>query len=1137
MNKARIVRIVLLALAALSAGAAGRTQDLRLTATRVADILAQFPAINGPRCERLAAELAGLGEAGIAEVTRQLVPGGGGRDTAARFAVNCLATWAGGFGREPARIVVEKSLTGALAAAADPEVKTFILSQLRLVGREPAVLATAPLFADEAMCEPATQLMLAVGNQAAIQALMNALAQAPGAGKATIVKALGELKAAGANRLILPYADAQNVNLRKAALAALAAIALPESYNALQKAAARAGYRYDPANATGALLAYARNLGEKGDLALSRKVCRLILKNCRDAERLPSGAAALAILAETGAYEALPDLLRAADHPDKAYRNAALGHAGGIGGVAATRRWLAMAQKSRPEVRAEIIGMFGRTGNVRAVPFLQSSLKAADAEVCLAAAEALAKIRKADAVADLLPLLKARPAEARAVAGILLWTMDERHLDPLAAMMEELPPASKAAAIGVIAALGGRRFAGNIFPLTGDPDPEIRKAAFASLKLLAASGDLPFLLRLLADAGDPAPGKEVQAAIVRAANLIEPPPARARPLLQAMPSYPRPELLLELLPRVGGAEALRAVAAQFEQPDPVLKAAAFRALVQWQDPEAAARLFAICASGDAAYRKEAFGGYLRLIGSSSMPAEQKLLGLRKLIPLASGAGERRSIVRALERIRTFPSFLCAARFLDDPEIASDAAGAVMRIALPSSSGSRDGLAGTAVRDALQRVLGILSGPESEYDKENIRSYLAGMPADPGFVPLFNGRDLAGWQGLVENPIARAKMTREELAARQAEADRKMLSNWSVRDGSIVFNGAGDNLCTVKEYGDFEMLVDWRITPGGDSGIYLRGSPQVQIWDPARVDVGAQVGSGGLYNNQKSESKPPARVDNPVGEWNSFRILMTGEKVTVYLNGVRVVDNVTMENYWDRKLPIFSRGPIELQAHGTDLAFRDLYVREVHESEFNLTPDEKAGGFISLFNGRDFSGWTGNLAGYQVAAGVMEYRPETGNRGNLYTEKEYADFQFRFEFQLTPGANSGVGIRAPLEGDAAYVGMEIQVLDDSAPIYANLQPYQYHGSVYGVIPCRRGFLKPAGEWNSEEIIARGSRIQVILNGTVIVDGDILEASRDGTIDHQAHPGLQRAAGHIGWLSHDSVVRFRNIRILDLSGPKR
>jgi hypothetical protein len=333
-----------------------------------------------------------------------------------------------------------------------------------------------------------------------------------------------------------------------------------------------------------------------------------------------------------------------------------------------------------------------------------------------------------------------------------------------------------------------------------------------------------------------------------------------------------------------------------------------------------------------------------------------------------------------------------------------------------------------------------------------------------------------------------------------------------------------------------MIVDWRITKDGDSGIYLRGTPQVQIWDPARKDVGAEVGSGGLYNNQKNPSKPLVFADNPVGEWNTFRITVIGDKVTVFLNGVMVVDGVTFENYWDRKLPIFSSGAIELQAHGTDLAFRDIYVRELSEADYRLTNEERADGFVALFNGRTLDGWVGNVGGYKIEDGAMVYDPQSGNRTNLFTAKEYGDFQFRFEFQLTPGANSGVGIRAPLEGDAAYVGMEIQVLDDGAPVYAALQPYQYHGSVYGVIAAERGSLTPVGEWNSEEIVVRGSRVRVTLNGHVIVDGDILEASRPGTLDHQQHPGLDRATGHIGWLSHDSVVKFRNVRIKDLSAAK-
>jgi hypothetical protein len=591
---------------------------------------------------------------------------------------------------------------------------------------------------------------------------------------------------------------------------------------------------------------------------------------------------------------------------------------------------------------------------------------------------------------------------------------------------------------------------------------------------------------------------------------------------------------MDVLPQIGGPQALAAAVESFETGSAEMKAAAFRALTRWPGTEAADRLFAIFASDDPTYRNPAFAGFVRGISASALTPEQKVLQLRRALARSSTVGDKRILLRAFERLRTFQSFLQVVPLLDDPDVANDAAGAVMRIAMPNTPGARDGLAGTLVRDALSKAMGALKGPQADADKESIRGYLAVIPAEEGFVPLFNGKDLTGWKGLVGTPITRARMSKEDLPALQAVADAKASANWSVKDGAIVFSGKGDNLCTVKDYGDFEMVVDWRITKDGDSGIYLRGSPQVQIWDPARKDVGAEVGSGGLYNNQKHPSKPLVFADNPVGEWNTFRIVMIGEKVTVFLNGVKVVDNVTMENYWDRKLPIFPRGAIELQAHGTDLAFRDIYVHEITASDPAVVEMEKKDGFVPLFNGRTLDGWVGNLTGYKVEDGAIVFDPAVKSRGNLYTAKDYADFRFRFEFQLTPGANSGVGIRAPREGDAAYVGMEIQVLDNDAPVYATLQPYQYHGSVYGVIPAQRGFLRPTGEWNSEEIFIQGSRIMVTLNGTVIVDGDIAEASKNGTMDKRDHPGLKRTSGAIGWLSHDSVVRFRNIRIKDLSG---
>jgi hypothetical protein len=201
----------------------------------------------------------------------------------------------------------------------------------------------------------------------------------------------------------------------------------------------------------------------------------------------------------------------------------------------------------------------------------------------------------------------------------------------------------------------------------------------------------------------------------------------------------------------------------------------------------------------------------------------------------------------------------------------------------------------------------------------------------GFVALFNGKDLTNWKGLLkgpnDNPIKRAALLAEDLAKAQAEADENMRAHWRVEDGALVFDGKGRSLATAKDYGDFEMYVTWKILKGGDSGIYVRGTPQIQIWD-TDLKNGAHVGSGGLYNNQKNPSKPSVKADKPVGEWNTFWIKMVGDKVWVKLNDVMVVDGVPLENYWDRKAPLFEKGQIELQNHGNTLRFKNIYIKEL-----------------------------------------------------------------------------------------------------------------------------------------------------------------------------------------------------------------
>lgn len=220
--------------------------------------------------------------------------------------------------------------------------------------------------------------------------------------------------------------------------------------------------------------------------------------------------------------------------------------------------------------------------------------------------------------------------------------------------------------------------------------------------------------------------------------------------------------------------------------------------------------------------------------------------------------------------------------------------------------------------------------------------------------------------------------------------------------------------------------------------------------------------------------------------------------------------------------------LDLMYPGADTAYDSV----PHFLTEKLTEPDDEKGFSSLFNGKDLTGWVGVSEKYAVENGAIVCLGKGGKAKNLFTKDEFGDFVLRFEFKLTSGANNGLGIRAPLDGNAAYLGMELQILDDTAEKYRNLKPWQYHGSIYGVAPSATGHLKPVGEWNVQEVVARGSKITVRLNGTPIVNADIKKLSTDGTIDGRDHPGLDRKKGHIGFLGHGSRIEIRKLRIKSL-----
>jgi hypothetical protein len=335
------------------------------------------------------------------------------------------------------------------------------------------------------------------------------------------------------------------------------------------------------------------------------------------------------------------------------------------------------------------------------------------------------------------------------------------------------------------------------------------------------------------------------------------------------------------------------------------------------------------------------------------------------------------------------------------------------------------------------------------------------------------------------------------------------------------------------------VLEYNMAPKGDSGVYLRGVPQVQIWDPTDEKAfkhNAQLGSGALWNNSpgKPGKDPLVLADRPAGEWNTMRILMVGARVSIWLNGKQTVDHATLENYYDRKAAIPAKGPISLQTHGAPIRWRNIAIREIAGAESNqLLAAKTDEGFKSIFNGKDFTGWAGPVENYEVVDGAIVCKK--GKGGHPYYDRKLRDFTVRLQFKLPSASNNGLSIRYPGKGDPAYDAMcELQVLaEDYEKVKGKLDPRQLHGSAYGMIAAQRGFQRPTGEWNFQEVTVVGSTLKVELNGFVILDADLAKVDLASVMGKKKHPGLGLTEGYFGFAGHNDPVAFREISIKELA----
>lgn len=1101
--------------------------------TKIADVLAQQPAEDYAKYMTAMKELEGFNADDFTILLQGLGPQGS-NNAPREFATNSYALFVMQPGKEQLRETYVKGLLAALDKVKDPNSKAYILETLKFCAKNESIAKVATYLQDDFLTEKAARILSAIHTKEAAQALNTALAADVNEKVATsIVTALGALKSAEAEdriiALVTRYAGSNNFVYT--GLTALSKIGGVKSYDVLYSHAKGVDLGFDRTNAAGLAIDYANTLYKNNNKELANKLASRIYNEASVDKGIGAKIAALELLVRIDPNAQKSNLIKLSSDSNPILRNTALMLLASELSAGDFKKLASSVTKLTPEVQESVLNFLASKDAIVALPVLQKNLKKIkDSNSKIAAYKTLSALSGGTNTELLIAqLATANEKELAALKTLLLTAKGANVIDVVNTSIAKGNAPTQLALLDVLSKRSNANSANQVFTLIETGSPEVRAAAFKALPNVVNNNDFEKVIEILGKAEGSEIAFAQQAATAALQNNNDRSEKIARLAANISRSLaPSSARYFPVFAGEGSLPALEAVINYTGENNP-LKNEAIAALAAWSNTSSLDQLTKLLRTekNPQAF-KTVFTGFIKQLNASTLPADQKTILLRDAFALAQTADQRKSALSSLKATNTYMALAFASKYLQDPELSAVATDVVMNIIMDNKE-----FIGTDVRNWLLQAQNNLSGSESSYLKEAIVRHLAEMSKKEGYVSLFNGKDLTGWKGLVENPIKRASMSPTELAEKQAKADQKMRDTWSAVNGELVFNGHGDNIATVKQYGDFELLLDWKLDKNGkepDAGVYLRGTPQVQIWDISRTNVGAQVGSGGLYNNKTHKANPSKVADNPLGEWNNFKIKMVGEKVSVWLNGELVVDNVTLENYWDRNQSIFPMEQIELQAHGSQVWYRDIYLKEIPRKQvYVLSDQEKKEGFDMLFDGTNLDKWTSTTA-YEINdEGVLRANPNAKFGKNLYTKDQYGDFVYRFEFKLTPGANNGVGIRAPLEGDAAYLGYEIQILDDDADAYKKLADHQYHGSVYGIIPAKRGALKPLGEWNEEEIRIQGDKIKVTLNGKVIVDGDIKAATKNGTLDKKDHPGLKSKSGHIGFLGHGTEVFFRNIRV--------
>ena len=1112
----KILAILLLTLVPFAAGAQDARQ--RTAATIVADGLNQLPAQNPKAFDAVMQELAATGAEGIRMMAGMLVPAAEGKNAAVEYAINGVVSYATAAGREELAREVRAGLVAAVEACTDKPNQAFLLSQLQLC----ATAAEAPVFvkytSDKYLADYAVRGLISTpGTDGAILALIE---QSP-APQALLAYAAAEKRLAAAEPALLKWAadPAADDATKEAVYNALARCGGEASLATLAAAAKAAGYTFTESDAAGAYVSLLARLAAEGSakaLAAAKALRKAGMpQNIR--------IAGLKIALRADAKKRTQEVLAALKDPDRTYRCAALDCAAEF---ADDDLYAAIAKKlpslKNNTAKTDVISWLGARHAVSQAGTVIAAIASSDPELARAAIRAAGRIGGQEALDALVAQLDGPHAREASAA---LAAFNGKPNAAFAAALDGTPR-TQANALKLVAMRRITTAADKVFALLESPDAAVRAAAYDALAGVASPKDFERLCDLL-DKAQEADVKALQAGL-KNALARETPAAQYEKTMARIASAPAKARYYPLLAQAASKEAIDALLAADD------REAAFAALLTVENPAMVDVLYDL-ARRNPAWTDAALARYTEFVTASADTGVRKYQLYRRALELNPSAKVQNKLLKALAKTPEFPVLVLAMKYLDNPATAETAA-----LAVKTAAAKNPDMGGEIVASALKKAQEVYaelakSDADAGYAVDEIKGLLAKLPAE-GFVPASLAPE--AWKAVAGDPDARRAMKPKALTKAQQEADAAAAGTWNAADGVLTGATGAPTLGSAKEYENFSLIVEWKTD--GEASLGIRSIPQIAL---------GGRNAGALTGNMLHENTAPAAANRP-GEWNTMEVRVVNDRVTVVLNGITTCNNVILENTCNREIPAYTEGQILLVGGTAPVSFREMYVRELPPTpRFELSPEEAAEGFEVLFDGTSMHKWTGNTTNYVPLDGTIYVTAQYGGSGNLYTKKEYADFILRFEFQFVQeGVNNGIGIRTPMGVDAAYHGMEIQILDHDAPIYKNLREYQQHGSVYGIIPAKRVKFPPLGTWNVEEIRAVGDRITVTVNGEVILDGDIREACQghnvapDGgkknpyTVDHRNHPGLFNASGHIGLLGHGPGIKFRNIRIKELPCSK-